>query len=614
MRPDEFSSLVPGSLGNFEHALFIGGVTGSLTAHVANSINGDLTVCDFDAARLSDLKQLQGLSKPISLRHVLPVPAGSADIKTGHLCSETMHSSLALPAMIREKMPGLTFSETQVSTSSVDELVSEMGLNDVLSNLLVISVTGFEELWLDAEVELLRYFDVVLVRLPVTGLFDTTVQGDQLLSNLALPGIALPFGNLPYRWWMIRRPVGWGAQQRAAEEASNQFVEKVDELDQALEIATELEAKLSNQAEMTDALKESLASKDHDLEQAMAHATELEAKLSNQAEMTDALKESLASKDHDLEQGKERIAALEAKLNDQTAMTDALKESLASKDHDLEQAKERTAALEAKLSDQIDIAEALKASLSSKNNEIEEAMERVASLEADLSSAVEQAEAQEAGVTSLQSDLASSLNARSSLESDLSESHQIIDDLKAKLDQQTQWHHDNKKWAESLKQKLENVEVENEELKTAVGNFKITKTDLESQVSQSSKDADRLKLQVSNLLSELKTASSDLDSRDKLIAELEVAEQQKGEEHKEAIEALQARILTLEQSAQAVTSAQRIAQEAILKSQLEAEDLRGKYASQLKRSEELTHLLINLKSGLASLDLLPSTETAVDEN
>ena len=72
---------------------------------------------------------------------------------------------------------------------------------------------------------------------------------------------------------------------------------------------------------------------------------------------------------------------------------------------------------------------------------------------------MEQAEAHEAGVTSLQSDLANSLDARSSLQSDLSESHQTIDDLEAKLDQQTQWHHDNKKWAESLKQKLENVEV-----------------------------------------------------------------------------------------------------------------------------------------------------------
>ena len=55
MRPDEFASLVPGRLGNFEHALFIGGVPGSLTLHVANSITGDLTVCDFDNTRLSEL-------------------------------------------------------------------------------------------------------------------------------------------------------------------------------------------------------------------------------------------------------------------------------------------------------------------------------------------------------------------------------------------------------------------------------------------------------------------------------------------------------------------------------------------------------------------------------
>ena len=332
MRADEFASLIPGGLGNFEHALFIGGLTGSLTAHVANTITGSLTVCDFDNARLSELKQLRGLSKPINTRHVLPVPAGSADITTAYSCSEAMHSSLACPAMIMEKMPGLTFSETQISTSSVDKLVSEMGLNDALSNLLVISVNGFEELWLDPEVELLRYFDVVLVRLPFAGWFDTAVQGDQLLANLALPGIALPFGSLPYRWWMIRRPMGWGAQQRAAQEASNKFLEKVEELEQAIERTAALEAKLSDQAEMIDAQQESLALKEHDLEQATGRIAALEVDLSfaqEQAEAGEAqitllnsdLTDSLrvrSSLDDDISELRRTAEDLEARLKQQT--------------------------------------------------------------------------------------------------------------------------------------------------------------------------------------------------------------------------------------------------------------------------------------------------------
>ena len=420
MRPDELASLVPGRLGNFEHALFIGGVSGSLTAHVANSINGDLTVCDFDNARLSELKQLQGLSKPISLRHVLPVPAESTDIAKAYSCSEATHSSLAHPSMIREKMPGLTFSETSVSTSSVDELVSEMGLNDARSNLLVISVTGFEALWLDLEAGLLRYFDTVLVRLPLAGWFDTAVQGDQLLSNLALPGIALPFGSLPYRWWMIRRSVGWGAQQRATEEASSKFLEKVEELEQA----------------------------------------------------------------------KERTAALEAKLSDQTETADALKESLASKDAELKQA-----------------------------------INRLLALENDLSSALGQVDAHVTKVTSLQSDLANSLDAHSSLESELSGSHQTIDDLKAELEQQTKWHHDNKHWAEALKQELDNKsaaleEAEaresalNEVLKThdvTIANLQSAVSDKQSRIDSLERDQRELEYCQKTLDDEIVKAEAQLE-------------------------------------------------------------------------------------------------------
>ena len=54
----------------------------------------------------------------------------------------------------------------------------------------------------------------------------------------------------------------------------------------------------------------------HDLEQAEARIAALEAKLSDQTEMADALQESLASKDHDLEQAEARIAALVAKRSD----------------------------------------------------------------------------------------------------------------------------------------------------------------------------------------------------------------------------------------------------------------------------------------------------------
>ena len=96
------------------------------------------------------------------------------DIATAYSCSEATHSSLARPATIVDKMPGLTFSETQVITSSVDELVPEIGLNDTRSTELKSSVTGFEELWLDPDVDLMRYFDVVLVRLPGDGTIDTT--------------------------------------------------------------------------------------------------------------------------------------------------------------------------------------------------------------------------------------------------------------------------------------------------------------------------------------------------------------------------------------------------------------------------------------------------------
>ena len=400
MRADEFASLFPGALGNFEHALFIGGVTGPLTAHVANMITGRLTVCDFDNARLSELKQLQGLSKPINTRHVLPVPAGSPDIMTAYSCSEATHSSLARPATIADKMPGLSFTETVISTSSVYELVSEMGLNDALSNLLVISVTGFEELWLDQEVELLRYFDTVLVRLPLAGWFDTAEKSDQLLSQRALPGVALPFGNLPYRWWMIKQPMGWGAKTREFSDTRQQLSDTSKLLQDVRVTSMDLSEEISSLKSLND----------------------------DQAAVINSLQESLASKDHDLEQATARASELETRLRDHTEMTDALKESLASQDHDLERA-----------------------------------MERLAVLEVDLSSAVEQAEAHEAGVTSLQSDLANSQDARTSLESDLSESHQTIDELKAKLEQQTQWHLDNKKWAESLTGKLQNSEQEKRE-------------------------------------------------------------------------------------------------------------------------------------------------------
>ncbi|MFV8421774.1 hypothetical protein [Vibrio parahaemolyticus] len=126
-------------------------------------------------------------------------------------------------------------------------------------------------------------------------------------------------------------------------------------------------------------------------------------------------------------------------------------------------------------------------------------------------------------------------------------------------DEEHKWHHENKKWAESLAQQIENVETKYNERVAHI-------SDLESQISELTTDNKKLLERNNTLEFEKQSLASNFSS-------------------------LESENLELTRSA-------RLNQKMLAKSQVDLDDLREKYAAKLQSETELVELIKELREKL----------------
>ncbi|HCE1501074.1 TPA: hypothetical protein NJ353_003283 [Vibrio parahaemolyticus] len=126
-------------------------------------------------------------------------------------------------------------------------------------------------------------------------------------------------------------------------------------------------------------------------------------------------------------------------------------------------------------------------------------------------------------------------------------------------DEEHKWHHENKKWAESLAQQIEKVETKDNERVAHI-------SDLESQISELTTDNKKLLERNNTLEFEKQSLASNFSS--------------------------------LESENQELTRSTRLNQKMLAKSQVDLDDLREKYVAKLESETELVELIKELREKL----------------